>query len=223
MKKLLGLLFFFLLQLVFAQYVTLSKAVKTSDNQDKFLYQVNPNDNDSEYLGEIEVEGFSPNNPEVFSQVYKKAKTIGANSFSLKKIDTIDGEESSFNPAHFFLNLYYTTDLPKEDNTVYIISSSNKPLKIKIDNKPVILSPRSFHKIKLQSGFDHSLVSGGFLGSKIKMAYKQGQPVQYFQILSGGIRADQSGVGGLNLKSGDIIMLEKSYAQFLTTIYRANN
>ncbi len=34
------------------------------------------------------------------------------------------------------------------------------------------------------------------------------------------IKSDTSGSGGLNLKSGDIIGLEKSYAEFLSIIYQ---
>ena len=34
------------------------------------------------------------------------------------------------------------------------------------------------------------------------------------------VKPDTSGVGGLNLKSGDIIGLEKSYAEFLSAIYK---
>ncbi|HCA05556.1 MAG TPA: hypothetical protein DEO71_00005, partial [Chryseobacterium sp.] len=36
----------------------------------------------------------------------------------------------------------------------------------------------------------------------------------YFQASSAKIKSDTSGSGGLNLKSGDIIGLEKSYAEF---------
>jgi hypothetical protein len=42
----------------------------------------------------------------------------------------------------------------------------------------------------------------------------------YFQISSVKVKPDTSGVGGLNLKSGDIIGLEKSYAEFLSLIYK---
>ena len=201
-----------------AQYITLSKAVKTSDSKDKFFYKVNPETDNAEYLGEIEVQGFSKDDPEVFSQIYKKAKTIGANAFSLKLAEDLDGN-IKFNPEHYFINLYHTTTLPKEENTVYIISSSNKEQKIKINNKTVKIQPRAFFKLQLQPTEVQSISTGKLLGSKILLSQKQGQPAQYFQILPAGIRADHVGMGGLNLKSGDIILLEKSYAQFLTTIY----
>lgn len=220
MKKILSATSILLFNLLFSQYVTLSKAVKTSDNKDKFFYLIENESSNAEYLGEVEVQGFSANDPEVFSQIYKKAKSIGANSFSLRKRETIEGTSDSFDPAHYYLNLYYVESFPKEDNVVFVISSADKTVKARINNKIKEFPPRSFYKLNLQPGAEHSLVSGGFLGSKIKMMYKQGQPSQYFQLLPAGIRADQSGYGSLNIKSGDIILVEKSYAQFLTTIYK---
>jgi hypothetical protein len=37
------------------------------------------------------------------------------------------------------------------------------------------------------------------------------------------VKSDTSGAGGLNLKSGDIVGLEKSYAEFLSLIYTKIN
>ena len=34
------------------------------------------------------------------------------------------------------------------------------------------------------------------------------------------MKADETGQGGLNIKSGDIIGLERSYANFLSVIYQ---
>lgn len=65
-----------------AQNVILNKVVKTHSNADKFLYKINPEAVNAEYLGEIEVQGFSDDDVKVFGMVYKKAKEIGANAFS---------------------------------------------------------------------------------------------------------------------------------------------
>ena len=224
MKKLILLFFSLLVQLVSAQFVTLSKAVKTSENKDKFFYKINPTNDPAEYLGEIEVDGFTNNDAETFNTIYKKAKTIGANSFSLKSVESIDGSRQEFNQAHYFISLYYAANLPKEDNVVYLINSSEKLQKVRINSMKIQLLPRSYRQLELPRGEVVSVSSGKFLGSRILLAHKHSQPVQYFQILPAGVRADQTGYhGGLNIKSGDIIMLEKSYAQFLTAIYSNNS
>lgn len=217
MKKYSAFILIFLLNGLSAQYITLSKAIKTSDSKDRFFYRIDPATADAEYLGEVEVQGFSNNDAEVFRQIYTKAKTIGANSFSLRKSENLDGQ-ITFNPAHYFLNLYYTADIPREENLIYVISSASKPQNIKFNNKTVTLQPRTYVRHPLTEGL--SLSVGRLLGSRITLSPKENQPEQYFQVVPAGIRADQSGPGGLNLKSGDIILLEKSYAEFLTTIYQ---
>lgn len=217
MKKYSALILIFLLNGLSAQYITLSKAIKTSDNKDRFFYRIDPATANAEYLGEVEVQGFSNNDAETFRQIYNKAKTIGANSFSLRKSENLDGQ-ITFNPAHYFLDLYYTADIPRQENLIYVISSASKPQNIKFNNKTVTLLPRTYVRHALTEGL--SLSVGRLLGSRITLSPKENQPEQYFQVVPAGIRADQSGPGGLNLKSGDIILLEKSYAGFLTTIYQ---
>lgn len=217
MKKYSALILIFLLNGLSAQYITLSKAIKTSDNKDRFFYRIDPATANAEYLGEVEVQGFSNNDAETFRQIYTKAKTIGANSFSLRKSENLDGQ-ITFNPAHYFLDLYYTADIPRQENLIFVISSASKPQNIKFNNKTVTLLPRTYVRHPLTEGL--SLSVGRLLGSRITLSPKQNQPEQYFQLVPAGIRADQSGPGGLNLKSGDIILLEKSYAEFLTTIYQ---
>lgn len=217
MKKYSTLILIFLLNGLSAQYITLSKAIKTSDNKDRFFYRIDPATANAEYLGEVEVQGFSNNDAEIFRQIYTKAKTIGANSFALRKSENLD-EQITFNPAHYFLDLYYTADIPRQENLIYVISSASKPQNIKFNNKTVTLLPRTYIKHPLTEGL--SLSVGRLLGSRITLSPKQNQPEQYFQVVPAGIRADHSGPGGLNLKSGDIILLEKSYAGFLTTIYQ---
>lgn len=217
MKKYSALILLFLLNFLSAQYITLSKALKTSDNKDRFFYKIDPATANAEYLGEVEVQGFSNNDAEVFSQIYKKAKTIGANSFALRKSENLDGQ-TAFNPAHYFLDLYYTASIPRQENLIYVISSATKPQKVNFNNKTVTLQPRTYIRHPLTESL--SLSVGQLLGSKITLSPKENQPELYFQIVPAGIRADQSGPGGLNLKSGDIILLEKSYAGFLSTIYQ---
>lgn len=220
MKTTLSAIFVFVIHFAFAQYITLSKAVKISDNNDKFFYQVTDTIA-SQYLGEVEVQGFSNDDAAVFSQVYQKAKTIGANSFSIKKEERIDGGSKVFNPSHYYINLYYTSDFNHQDNNkVYIFSSSNKATKFRLKDKSITLPSRTYYQFQLQPGEGYSLATGGFLGSRIRLAYKENQPAQYFSIVGAGFHADRQGVGMLNLKSGDIIVLEKSYAQFLSAIYQ---
>ena len=57
------------------------------------------------------------------------------------------------------------------------------------------------------------------LGSTIKLAAQENQPVQFFQFSAFSVNSNASGTAGINLKSGDITRLEQSYGQFLTTIY----
>lgn len=220
MKTALSAIFVFVIHFAFAQYITLSKAVKISDNRDKFFYQVTDTIA-SQYLGEVEVQGFSNDDASVFSQVYQKAKTIGANSFSIKKEERIDGGSKAFNPSHYYINLYYTSDFNHQDhNQVYIFSSSNKDIKFRLKDKSITLPSRTYYQFQLHPGEDYPLATGGFLGSRIRLAYKEAQPAQYFSLMGAGFRADGAGTGMLNLKSGDIIFLEKSYAQFLSAIYQ---
>lgn len=203
-----------------AQLVTLSKAVKHVENIDKFLYRINPDKQFAEYLGEVEVDGFSEDDAEVFSRIYQKAKQVGANSFAWQPVAGIDGQPVAFDPAHYRLALYYSTSVPKEDNIAYLFSSGNKPVKIRVDGKKITLQPRSYIKKVITYGGENTVVAGNMLGSKINLSAKEGQPVQYFQVTSFDVKVDQSGTGGLNIKSGDVIGLERSYAEFLSLIYK---
>lgn len=202
-----------------AQFITLSKIETFVQNNDKFLYQINPSQQ-ATYLGEVEVDGFSNNDAVVFSKIYEKAKSIGANAFAYQPSSTIsETEKSTFNPSHYKLSLYHTNDFPKEDNTVYIIAGGSKPQKINISGQNITLQPRSYIKMQLTAPI--YVTTRKILGARINLTPKEGQPVQYFQISAFKISSDKSGYqGGLNIKSGDIIGIEKSYAQFLTTIYK---
>lgn len=212
----------FCIQLFSAQNVYLTRVEKTNDNTDKFLYKINKEIKDAQYLGEVEVQGFSKDDALTFSLIYKKAKEIGANTFSLKPFENIDGSLQAFNPSNYKISLYY---LPKEKlipqpGQLYIFASSDKDQKISINKKDYIISPRSYIVLNTVSGEVYTISTKKLLGSTIKLQPKSGESNQYFQVSSLKVKSDESGVGGLNLKSGDIIKLEKSFAEFLSTIYK---
>ncbi|TXF75789.1 hypothetical protein [Chryseobacterium sp.] len=222
MNKILTISLLFFTHLLFAQNIYLNKVVKTNANTDKFFYKITGSEKNAEYLGEIEVQGYSNNDVEVFSKIYKKAKQTGANAFSYALPETLDGKTAKFDPFHYKLKLYYlpSTEFPKEENTLYIISGNDEPQKIKLNDKSITLNSRSYIKRNLVLGEENELSAGKLLGSRIKLAAKAGQPALYFSVDSFNIKADDSGTsGGLNIKSGDIIVLEKSFANFLITVY----
>lgn len=221
MKKITFIVFVFLIQFFNAQNVYLTKVEKTNENTDKFLYRINEEVKEAEYLGEVEMQGFSKDDAEIFSLLYKKAKEIGANTFSLKPFENIDGSAQNFNPANYKLSLYY---LPKEKllnqtGYLYVFASSEKDQKINLNKQDYIISPRSYLMVKTIPGVVYTISTKKLLGSTIKIQPKENSSNQYFQISSTKVKSDETGVGGLNLKSGDIIGLEKSYAEFLSTIY----
>lgn len=220
MKKILIAALAFLIQLFSAQNVYLTKVEKTHENTDKFLYKIDEV-KEAEYLGEIEVQGFSRYDDEVFALVYKKAKEIGANAYTLKPFENIDGTKQNFNPSNYRLSLYY---LPKNRSTeqmgyMYIFASSDKDQKIAVNKKDYLISPRSYLMLKTVPGEVYTISTKKLLGSTIKIQPKDNSSNQYFQISATTIKSDNTGVGGLNLKSGDIIGLEASYGDFLRTIY----
>lgn len=220
MRKLLFLISVFYFQFFYLQIVTLNKVEKTNDNKDKFFYKINE-PSKSEFLGEILVNSYSDKDVEIFGDIYKKAKQIGANSFSLKPIENIDGTIQKFNPSYYILNLYYTKidDIPAEENVAYLVSSSEKKQKININNKTTELEPRSFIRLDLKGSEVMSVSTRKLLGSTVKLSAKSGQPSLYLSLTNFKIRSNESLYGGVNLKSGDITGLEKSFGMFLTTIY----
>ncbi|ALR32419.1 molecular chaperone GroES [Chryseobacterium sp. IHB B 17019] len=225
MKKIIFTVFVFLMHFFNAQNVYLTKVEKTKENTDKFLYKIESEIKGAEYLGEIEVQGFSKDDAEVFSLIYKKAKEIGANSFSLKPFENVDGSPQNFNPANYRLNLYF---LPKDKlinqtGSLYLFASSEKEQKIALNKKDYTISPRSYLIIKTIPGEVYTISTKKLLGSTIKIQPKKNSSNQYFQISATKVKSDDTGTGGLNLKSGDIIGLEKSYAEFLSTIYNKEN
>ncbi|WP_027387047.1 hypothetical protein, partial [Chryseobacterium gregarium] len=191
MKNLITFIFIFLIHCLNAQNVYLTKVEKTHDNTDKFLYKINQEAEGAEYLGEIEVQGFSKEDAEVFSLIYKKAKEIGANTFSLKPFENIDGPDQNFNPANYKLSLYY---LPKEKLTdqngyLYIFASSDKDQKIALNKKDYIISPRSYLGLKIIPGEVCTISTKKLLGSAIRIQPKENSLNQYFQVSSAKVRA----------------------------------
>lgn len=221
MKKLIALAVLFCGQLFFAQNVVLNKVVKSNTNSDRFFYKIEPKNTTSEYLGELEVQGFSGDDVKVFGMVYKKAKEIGANAFSYHPFETIEGNVQKFDYAHYRLNLYYVevAQFPKEDNVIYLISSPYKKQTIGLNKENIVFQPRTYMKKQLTKGEIYTISTKKLLGSSIKVAAQENQPVQYFQFSAFSVNSNPYGTAGINLKSGDITRLEQSYGQFLTTIY----
>jgi hypothetical protein len=221
MKKVLIATLVFMIKLFIAQNVYLTKVEKTHENTDKFLYKINEEIKNAEYLGEIEVQGFSRYDADVFSLIYKKAKEIGANTFALKPFETVDGSLQNFNPANYKLALYYLSKDKLTDQTgnLYLFASSDKDQKIALNKTDYVIPPRSYLVVKTIPGQVYTISTKKLLGSTIKIQPKENSSNQYFQISATKIKADETGTGGLNLKSGDIIGLEKSYAEFLSVIY----
>ncbi len=208
-------------QIAFAQNVILNKVEKVNTNSDKIFYKIDPKLTSAEYLGEIEVQGFS-DDAKVFGMIYKKAKEIGANSFSYQPLETITGEISAFDEINYRLNLYYVPkeNIPAENNVVYLIASPFKKQKIAINKENVEFQPRTFKKVALKPGENYTISTRKLLGSAIMLSAQEDQPVQFFQFSAFSINSNPYGTAGINLKSGDITKLEQSYAQFLTTIYK---
>lgn len=221
MNKILIVALIFLIQIMNAQNVYLTKVEKTHENTDRFLYKID-GVKDAEYLGEIEVQGFSKYDDEVFALVYKKAKEIGANTYTLKPFETIDGTKQNFNPSNYRLSLYFLPDAKLSEPTgwMYIFASSDKKQKIAVNSKDYIISPRSYIVLKTVPGEIYTVSTKKLLGSTIKIQPKDNGSNQYFQVSAARIKSDNTGTGGLNLKSGDIIGLESSYGYFLSTIYQ---
>lgn len=205
-----------------AQNVILNKVEKTHSNADKFLYKVNPETLNAEYLGEIEVQGFSDDDVKVFGMVYKKAKEIGANAFSYLPFESVEGGIQKFESAHYRLNLYYVSpeQFPKEDNIIYLIASPYKKQTIAVNNDKLSFEPRTYTKIQLTPGEIYTVSTRKLLGSSVKLGAQENQPVQFFQFSAFSVNSNPYGTAGINFKSGDITRLEQSYAQFLTTIYQ---
>lgn len=222
MEKLITILFIFISALSSAQNVYLTKVEKTNENTDKFLYHVKEKISDSEFLGEVEVQGFSKDDAAVFSQIYKKAKEVGANSYTIKPFETIDGSPKKFDVAHYKLYLYYVSSekFSMEEGNLYLFAASSKDQKISINRKDYQLAPRTFLKIPMVGGEVYTVSTKKLLGSTIKIQRSEKNSNQYYQTSSARLGNSSQNDGTLHLKSGDIVGLEKSFAQFLLVIYQ---
>ncbi len=221
-KKSLTILSAFILHFATAQNVVLTEVKEMSDNTDKFLYNIQDSYTSGKYLGTLEVQGYSPNDVEVFGKVYAKAKEIGANAYTFAPFVAVDEKPVDFDPSHYRLHLFYLDkdQFPKEDNVVYIFNINAKSQKIAFNLQNIDLPERTYIKRSLSPNQLYTISTRKLLGSSIKLQAKENQPVQYFQIESARIKANPYGTSGINLKSGDLSGLEKSYAQFLKTIYK---
>ena len=221
MKNLTIAILVFIGQIISAQNVYLTKVEKTNSNTDKFLYRIEEV-KDAEYLGEIEVQGFSSDDASVFSQIYKKAKEIGANSYTLKPVESIDSISTKFDPSHYKLLLYYLSSEKKSEDSgdVYLLATSSKDQRISINRKDYILSPRTYLKFPMVMGEIYTISTKKLLGSTIKIQKNAKNSDQYYQISSARLGSSSQNDGTLHLKSGDITGVDKSFAQFLTMIYQ---
>lgn len=222
MKNLITAIFVLSVQFIFAQNIYLTKVEKTNDSTDKFLYHIKEEITSAEYLGDIEVQGFSNDDAAVFSKIYKKAKEVGANAFLQSPFESIDGNAQKFDVAHYKLKLYYVKPdkFPNEEGNLYLFSASAKDQKISINRKDYILSPRTYLKMPLISGEIYTVSTKKLLGSTIKIQKSTKNADQYYQITSARLGNSSQNDGTLHLKSGDIVGLEKSFAEFLTMIYQ---
>lgn len=220
-KKLIILTLSFFVQIFFAQNVILNKVVQSKTNDDKTFYKINPETATSEYLGELEVQGFSDDDVKVFGMIYKKAKEIGANAFAFQPVQNIDETVSKFDPMNYKLNLYFVENgnIPQENNVIYLIASPYKQQNISVNKQTLSFAPRTYTKRILSPGETYKISTKKLLGSSIQLTAQENQPVQFFQFSAFSVNSNPYGTAGINLKSGDITRLEQSYGQFLTTIY----
>jgi hypothetical protein len=205
----------------FSQNIFLTEIKATNNNKDKFLYALQKQpDSAAQYLGKIEVSGYSTHDVEMFSEIYKKAKSIGSNTYILKSPENIDGV-SEFNPSHYEIYLYYIegAKIPKQENNVYLLNP-DKEIQIRMNDHYKKLEPRSYIKYNLDQKDITDISVGKFLGSRVKFQNKEGQADQYFLVSGKRITSNSPVNPGINFKTGDLIKLEKSYALFLISIYQ---
>ena len=221
MKNIFFLIFICQIQLIFGQNVIFNNVAKVHENKDKFLYKIDSITPETEYLAEIEIQGFSNEDVLVFNEIYKKAKEVGANGFAHQPFRTIEGTLQELDPNRYKLRFYYLPKekFPKRENVVYIIASPTQDQKITFNKEKIEFQPRTFIKRNLQQGATYLISTRKILGSSVKISAQKNQIAQYYQLSAFKVSSNL-GSGGINLKSGDITLLERSYAEFLTTIYK---
>src|SRR5690606_4093730 len=155
MKNFIIILFVSLMNFAAAQNVILSKVAQVHDNKDKIFYRINPQHPEAEYLGEVEVQGFSEDDAEIFLRVYSKAKEIGANAFAYTPVQAIEGGFLPFDPCNYKLVLYYLPShlFSEENNMLYLFAPSNNKQKMKLNKKSLVMYSRTFTKQVLQPGY----------------------------------------------------------------------
>lgn len=222
MKKFLYIYIILYSSFCFSQSIFLTEAKSIGKNNDKFLYAFNkePDSAVAHYLGKIEVSGFSSDDVTVFGEIYKKAKSISGNYHYIKSPENIEGEKK-FKPNYYTLYIYDADDtkIKKEENTVYLINSESE-VELRINNQKIKLPARTYIKYDLSKNNITDISVGKFLGSRIKLQSKDHQTELYFQIQGKKLKASSPSNPGINFKTGDIIKLEKSFAQFLINIYQ---
>ena len=208
--------------MISAQNVYLTKVERTNNNTDKFLYHITDEIKDAEYLGDIEVQGFSKDDAAVFSKIHKKAKEVGANAYTLKPFENVDGSTKKFDASNYRFQLYYlpSEKFIQEKADMYLFAASAKNQKININRKDYTILPRTYLKIPLVSGEIYTVSTKKLLGSTIKVQKGTKNSDQYYQVSSARLGNSSQNDGTLHLKSGDIIGLEKSFAEFLSVIYQ---
>lgn len=221
MKKLLAFFAFFILFSSISGQVSLIEAKKHHENKDSFLYLLPQNlPENAEYLGKMEINNQGMDETELFHEFYKKAKLVGANAYQIITTDNLENQPV-YHRNLFAVNLYYVEQnkIPNEDNFVYLIANQHRS-KIRVNDKRLEIQPKTYLKIDLNTMKLADVAVGGFLGSRIEFSVKNSQPNQYFEIKNANVRSKNSPFGGINIKSGDFVMLEKSYAQFLISLFQ---
>lgn len=205
---------------IYAQTYNLVEAKDVHTNTDKFLYSLPKNAENALYLGKIQVSNASVDDKANFKAIYNKTKLTGANAFKINFPETIDGKVQKNHHAYEVLLYYYPFSESLEDTDMaYFINYGDK-VKIKVNGTSVEIP--KFHYYQLPLTLKIANVStGGFLGSRIKLQAKEGSPQSpfYFSLSKAKLNG-QSNEGYLSFKTGDIVRLDASFAQFLIALYQ---
>jgi hypothetical protein len=102
----------------------------------------------------------------MFSNIYSRAKKMGANAFKLRPIETIDGKLEPFDPNQLFpecLLRAFESAEKEENNIAFLIGSPTTSQKIGVNREKITLPERSFKKIKLNPGEIYTISTLKFL------------------------------------------------------------
>lgn len=223
MKKVVLLFSLFSASFFWSQNVYLNSILKTHENTDTSIHTLSAEETEvGEYLGEIEVQGFSLDDAAVYSKIYRKVKEIGGNAVAYKPFPTIDDSVSLLDPAHYRLAVYYNAKENRQDNVsaLYLFADSPKEQKIRINDRDYLLPSRSYIKILLEEGKTYTVSTKKLFGSTVRLKKNPAGESQYFKILSGRIGGAGNNDGTLHIKTGDIIRVNQSFGEFLRLIYK---